>query len=107
MQLNFVIRLERRRKPHWKPIPRLYETEATSLDEHKAEQADYCKDEFVQHFSLAFREDSPHTAAELEFLQALNKFADAVKLGRPLLYRLMEKAFHEGMRYAQKIAKEE
>ncbi len=101
MQLNFVIRLERRRKPDWKPIPRLYETKAVTLEEHKA-TVNYAAEEFVHHFSQGFREDSPHTTAELEFLQALNKFADAVKLGRPLLYRLMEKAFHEGMRYAQK-----
>ncbi|HEY4501635.1 MAG TPA: hypothetical protein VJJ20_01035 [Candidatus Paceibacterota bacterium] len=102
MQLNFVIRLERRRKPSWKPIPRLYETKATTLEEHKAGEGDYYKDEFVHHFSQTFPDNSPHTVAEMEFLQALNKFADAVKLGRPLLYRLMEKAFFEGMKYARK-----
>ncbi len=102
MQLNFVIRLERRRKPQWKPLPRLYVTEATTLTEHKAGAADYCKDEFVHHFSQTFPDNSPHTVAEMEFLQALNKFADAVKLGRPIVYRLMEKAFLEGMGYAQK-----
>ena len=102
MQLNFVLRLEPRRNPNWRPLPRLYETTATTLEEHKAMVGDYLAKEVVYHFAQSFREDSPHTTAELEFLQALNKFADAVKLGRPLLYRLMEKSFYEGMKYGKK-----